>query len=288
MVRTMKDLIFLCAFLYSLKLVFISQSLFAYVVVILLTIVFSIKYFRKSIETEKLVSEFRKKVSKQNKYFLEILNHDIKIPVIAQIRGLELLKKENFGKINKEQEYMLQQITHSCRCILNMIGMLESVNNFENNSYKLTYEKFNVADLIISCFEKLGNIAADKNITFSLNGQRDSWLVADKAEIKRVILSLLENSISYSSIGTRLEINLLANDSALNFSVAGMKFAYRNLLPDSYSPVGHNIGMHLCKKIIELHNGKFFTNTNNGFLNSFSFIIPKTPEIRENILIKTV
>lgn len=41
-----------------------------------------------------------------------------------------------------------------------------------------------------------------------------------------------------------------------------------------FSTVGHGIKLQLCKKIIEIHQGKIFVKNSNKNINSISFIIP--------------
>ncbi|MFQ8625398.1 MAG: hypothetical protein ACLSA2_02410 [Candidatus Gastranaerophilaceae bacterium] len=46
-------------------------------------------------------------LKKQRETYIAVLNHDLKIPTLAQIRALELLSSENLGTLNKRQQELL-------------------------------------------------------------------------------------------------------------------------------------------------------------------------------------
>lgn len=54
-------------------------------------------------------------LKKQRETYIAILNHDLKIPTLAQIRALELLSSENLGTLNKRQQELLDLTLDSCR-----------------------------------------------------------------------------------------------------------------------------------------------------------------------------
>ena len=77
--------------------------------------------------------ESEKEIERQKEYFIETLIHDLKVPTIAQLRGLELLQKGTFGIINNDQKEILNNITDSCQYILTMISMVLNTYRFENS-----------------------------------------------------------------------------------------------------------------------------------------------------------
>ena len=155
----MKDLIQLIIYLYFMHLMFVSPNYMNLTLMTLLTILFVLKYWRlkeKLANTKIRTKNACKKIlSKERKYYTDSLTHDLKVPVLAQLRGINLLKEEILGGLNTEQKELINQIGDSCRYTLEMIAMLANIYKFDDINYELNYEKFSMSDLLLSCFEEL-------------------------------------------------------------------------------------------------------------------------------------
>ena len=71
---------------------------------------------------------------KQRELFIETLSHDLRVATIAQIRGLELLEKNNSGVVLKD---LIQEIKNSCKFSLDMICMLLNTYKYEKGEQVL-------------------------------------------------------------------------------------------------------------------------------------------------------
>lgn len=78
-----------------------------YPILIILAAIFGIQ------QKEKVL--LSKLISKQTENYNSILRHEIKTPILAQIRALELLLKGTFGKLNNEQKEMIELTLTSCK-----------------------------------------------------------------------------------------------------------------------------------------------------------------------------
>lgn len=231
--------------------------------------------------------EAEKELERQKEYFIETLIHDLKVPTLAQLRGLELIRNESFGKINYEQKELIAQIETSCKFILEMISMVLNTYRFETGQNQLNYEVFNISELVMDCFSKISHQAQEKNITFAYYTNRENTCIeADKDEIRQVILNLLSNAIAYSNKDERITVNTEVENSQLKLTIVsrGIILSERECKTlfdrsggesPKYTTIGHGIGLYLCKKIIDMHNGEIYASTDGISTNTFSFIIPQ-------------
>ena len=234
-----------------------------------------------------------KEIERQKEYFIETLIHDLKIPTLAQLRGLELLENGAMGSINDEQKELICNITDSCKYILTMISMVLNTYRFESKQNPLYYEKFDLADTVIQCFKETSKEAKKKDISFVYQATEDnSFLEADKEEIKKVIINLLNNAIVYSSRGEKIVVTIECENNNLKLSVTsrGISLSNKECLNlfertseknPKFTTVGHGISLYLCKKIIDVHNGKIYASTDGNLVNTFTFVVP---QFRQNIL----
>ena len=267
----LKNLATMLMFLYILVVVSSSRNIIA----ILILIILSISYFCTNLKLCNSQALQKNELVCQRDVFINSLSHDLRIPIIAQIRALELVKNQKFGEINNAQKDIINQIEQSCRCILNLTSLMINTYKMENNSYKLLYERFNISDVIVSCFDELLPLASEKKITFEYSSDNKNLnIIADREELKKVILNLLASVISNSCIGQKISVilSLVKNKIKLTISSNNKEICTNFEYNSPFTSVGHAIRMGFCKKIIETHHGKIIENNKNG---SFSFEIPQ-------------
>ena len=219
----------------------------------------------------------QKALRSQREFFINSLSHDLRIPVIAQLRALELIKNETLGKLNPTQKEMINQTEQSCECIINLISLLINTYNIENSTYSLIYDKFNLYEVILSCFDELLLNATEKNITFEYDCKdKNLFLYADKEEIKKVIKNLLIVSLNYSNYGGTIIVKLKNIDKKLKLSVELKENNHMinesHTFDSRFTAIGESIRYLFCKRIIELHKGQI--TQNNETLKAFVFELP--------------
>lgn len=221
------------------------------------------------------------KSDRHRQYYIETLMHDLKVPAIAQLRGISLLK--NGYSDNKE---ILANIEQSCQYSLDIISTLVNIYRFENGETNLNIEKINFSELVKECFDELSIISKDKNLTFILEKNDENTVAeADKTEIKKVIINILSTAISYSNKGGEIYVKLLSDCCDLKVVVQtkgislsaleckNMFCAYNE--KDNFTNVGQGIKLYMCKKILEWHKGNIYASTDNISENKFIFTLPR-------------
>lgn len=287
----MKDLICFTIFLYALSVVYKTDNIFALYIISVIVIIYIIKYNR----LENSISIFKRKhkkvlsdeLAKQKEYFNEILTHDIKVPTLAQLRGLELLRKEIIGSINSEQKELIETIENSCKYILDMISMMQNTYKIESGESKLCYEKINLSILLLDCLNEMNSTMQEKSISVAYFASEQNVSVeADFQGIRSVILNLLAFAISYSNQNEKILINISSHNDYIKFLIktngiylpqdtCNKIFDKEDSDPLQYTIIGQNISLNLCKKIIEKHSGKIYATSDETKSMSLVFTLPK-------------
>lgn len=230
--------------------------------------------------------ESEKEIERQKEYFIETLIHDLKIPTLAQLRGLELIQNGTVGEINVDQKELLNQIVDSCKYILDMISMVLKTYRFENGQKHFVFEYFSLAELLLESFEVVSHIAQEKNVEFVYAHNGENVIIeADKADIKVVILNLLSNAVMYSNRNEKIIVNIEQLDNYLQIIISSTgitlserecRTMFNKMTGDTpkYTTVGHGIGLYLCKKIVESHNGRICASTDGKTHNKFILTLP--------------
>lgn len=214
----------------------------------------------------------------QRNYFIQTLSHDLRVSTIAQIRGLEVVQKDN--TLKDSQKEMLSYVNDSCQFTLDMINMLLNTYKFERKEPVLNYEYSNIAEIISKSCNLVSCQSEEKGIKI-VDSLANSFLNFDKNYISKVINILLSTAIFYSNKNSvikvlnkelfkEVEVSVLYNGNILTDEELKRMFSKN----PRFSTVGHGIKMHLCKKIIDFHKGKISVKRVNKNLVAFTFKIP--------------
>ena len=195
----------------------------------------------------------------QREEYISTLNHDLKIPLIAQIRALELLLKENLGSLNIDQKEMLSLTLSSCKSMYKMISSILSSYKYENKDIILDWEIADVFDILNSCLSKSNNLLSNKNINFIIKSQSAKHLInADKIQLKKAFEYVTNYCISNSVSNIECKINSYRNLIRLKFTFENpfnTKDDLTKVFLSRMNKVGCSLSLYLAKQIINAHNG---------------------------------
>ncbi|MEI8390548.1 MAG: response regulator [bacterium] len=227
-----------------------------------------------------------KEIEQQKETFVATLTHDLKTPVRAQMRALEMLLDEKFGKINDNQKEIIEETVNSNKYMFGMVENLLATYRYENKSVNIQKHYFDINDLIKNCYEQIKYLAEDKKQAINFNFERKTLnLYADSLEIKRVIINLLSNAINYTCEYGQIIISSKLKDDAVIISFAdngkGLSAQEISTIFNKYQSfakkfrqVGTGLGLYLSKHIIESHNGTISVISDESTGSVFTIKLP--------------
>lgn len=240
----------------------------------------------KAIETFNYIlekEECEKELERAYKYFINILVHDIKIPTLAQLRGLELLRNKTLGTINDSQEQLIHEIEASCNYALEIINIVTNTYKIESETQVLDCQNFSIKKLIEEVIENFSSISNEKQIQIISNIKKDTIICADREELKTVVTLLLSNAIWYSKSKSKIYfkenlsnkfLEILIKTHGIPLSKDECLTLFQKPINSHSGIIGQRAGLYLCKKILELHDGNLFVQTDTKDTNTFSLILP--------------
>lgn len=234
-----------------------------------------------------------KNLEERKKTFVATMTHDLKTPTLAQINALDLLLKNCFGEVSNIQRDILNQIKSSCKYMSNLIFTILDTYLYDNGSVKLKYESFNIEELINETINEISNLLIEKQQTIKIHSSASSNIViADKFQIKRVILNLISNANNHSFPNSEIEVYLsdTDNSNSINIDITNKSHyisddalsdiftKYKQTQNAKFRKTSTGLGLYLSKQIIESHNGEIHaTSSKRKGTSTFGFSIPKSP-----------
>ena len=218
--------------------------------------------------------------------FIATLTHDLRTPLTAAIQTLKFFLDGTLGEIEDKQAALLTTMLQSNEDLLGLVNALLEVYRFESGKLTLCKTVFRARDLITQCFDELKPLADKKNIEFNLNCDipADKEILADKAEIKRVIINLCGNAVNYTNKDGHIEVIAKLQSGDFIFSVVddgnGIPKEDIPKLFNRFSQgtsrkrsTGTGLGLYLSRQIVEAHGGKIWLDSKLDKGSEFTFVL---------------
>lgn len=161
-----------------------------------------------------------KEIETNKENFIATLTHDLKTPTCAQINTLKMLLNGAFGDLNNDQKEIIELAKRSCKYVFDLIATVLDTYRYENGKIQLNPETFDITYMISTLAKSIECMACERNQTIIFKDkQKICEVCADKLQIKRVILNLLSNAITYGHKNSTIEISVVPVEDGIEFSV---------------------------------------------------------------------
>lgn len=227
-----------------------------------------------SIIIQDITQEIKNRIQKET--FIDILTHDLKNPIRANIQILELILNNKFGKVEKNLKVILDELLNSCRFMNYMTDNLLIKYKNEFNTYELKKDEYSIIDLIKEKYNNLKNLLDRKNQTVELiiKGKIPKIKI-DVNEIGNVINNLIINASEQSIENSKIVIKVekIKDKISLTFCDYGHPKSKEKLneifeefitCSNKFRKIGFSLELYNCRKVVEAHKGKIWAeNTGN-------------------------
>ncbi len=210
--------------------------------------------------------EYNNLISKQ-KEFISVVSHEMRSPITTAIFQADCIIDDlEAGKtekkyLEKELKDLYLQLVRSS----DLVKKLFSVEKYDINKFSLFKEKIDLYDFLkkeIYHFSK-----NHKKIDFDINIDKNLWTIAvDKVQFRQVIDNLINNAIKFartdnpkiyfSAEKQKKYISIKIEDNWKWFQDTDISSIFDKYFTGKSSGIWIGIGLYLCKKIIEFHDGK--------------------------------
>ena len=219
--------------------------------------------------------------------FLATMSHELRTPLNAIIGFSEILRDEIVGTVNDEQKELVIDIHTSGNHLLAMINDILDLSKIEAGKMDLQLENFSVKEAVTEVNTIVNALANQKQIQLTLEFNQDISIEADKIKFKQILYNLLSNAIKFTDEGGEVTTKFEATNSALLGSVTdtgvGISRQDREKLFQPFTQLdasstraqsGTGLGLALTNRLIQLHGGKIWVESEINEGSTFSFTFP--------------
>ena len=237
-------------------------------------------------ESTKIIYEQNKKLASSNeqlKNFAAVASHDLKSPLRTITSFTQIIKSKIKSRGNEELLSLLTFVESAGRGLNDLITDLLDFAKLENDD--INVEQVNSQQLIRDVLLELQSILDEKD-TAVIVENIPQQIHADRLKLKRVFQNLIGNATKFSSTHRPSVVKIIAEISSSHtiFHIAdngiGIKKEFQEEVFQMFRKLhveteyrGTGMGLAICSKIIEKHEGEIWLKSREGEGSTFSFSI---------------
>lgn len=222
--------------------------------------------------------------------FLANISHDLRTPLTAVITHAEILRDGMLGPLNERQLESIRGIIGGGRQLLNQVGEILTYARGAANQLTVTPSTFGIGEVVRQVTRLNESLLSKKRIAIELQLPPDlPPLYADREKVAHILGNLFGNAVDFTPIGGRVWIVASATGEELTVEVGdtgiGIAPQHHQFVFEEFAQVdasasrqhhGTGLGLTIAKKLVELHNGRIWVESELGGGSRFYFTIPYT------------
>lgn len=233
--------------------------------------------------------------------FLANMSHELRTPLNAIIGFGEVLQDELFGPLNHRQARYVENVVNSGRHLLNLVNDVLDLSKVEAGRMDLHLEDFSAYQVVNEVRVQLSELAAKKQLITLVQIEPDLDIIqADRARYRQILFNLLSNAIKFTPdngiitlAGHRVGPGIYqptpvavfsVEDSGIGINPPDQSYIFESFrqVDNSYSRQyqGTGLGLALTRKLVEMHGGKIWVESELNKGSKFYFTLPLTETVQ--------
>jgi len=246
-----------------------------------------------AIENVRLFDEIQEKsrqleeASQHKSQFLANMSHELRTPLNAILGYTELMTDGAYGEPSEKMLSVLKRLEANGRHLLGLINDVLDLSKIEAGQLVLELSDYSVQDIAQTVRSTLEPLAADKKLAFKVEVAAELPPGrGDGRRLTQVLINLVGNAIKFTDAG-EVAIRAEANNGSFYVSVhdtgPGISAADQTKLFQEFQQAdnaitkkkgGTGLGLAISKRIIEMHGGRIWVESQLGQGATFAFTLP--------------
>jgi signal transduction histidine kinase len=227
--------------------------------------------------------------SRHKSEFLANMSHELRTPLNAISGFSQVLRKGLFGEINEKQAEYLDDILASARHQLSLIDDVLDLAKVEAGQIELHPAPFSLPEALDRGVVIVRERATKGGVRISMTvGPGVGTVVGDERRVTQVLFNLLSNAVKFTPSGGEVAVSASRLDGAVHVSVRdtgpGIAPEDQERIFEEFQQAelgkaqreGTGLGLALSKRLVELHDGRLWVESEPGHGSTFTFTLPVT------------
>jgi signal transduction histidine kinase len=246
-----------------------------------------------AIENVRLFDEIQDKsrqleeASQHKSQFLANMSHELRTPLNAILGYTELMTDGAYGELSGKMLGILKRLEANGKHLLGLINDVLDLSKIEAGQLELELSDYCIQDIAQTVRSTLEPLASDKKLAFKVEmGPKLPPGHGDGRRLTQVLINLVGNAIKFTDAG-EVAIKAEANNGSFHVAVRdtgpGISPADQAKLFQEFQQAdnaitrkkgGTGLGLAISKRIVEMHGGKIWVESQVGQGSTFAFTLP--------------
>jgi signal transduction histidine kinase len=241
---------------------------------------------RTNDELRRLYAELEA-ASQHKSDFLANMSHELRTPLNAIIGFSQVLSEGMAGAVNEKQAEYLDDILSSANHLLSLINDVLDLSKVEAGQVELEKAPFSLREALERGVVVVRERASDDGVSVALDADPDADVVdGDERRIQQVIFNLLSNAVKFTPVGGAVDVTSARVNGEVRVSVTdtgpGVASEDQERIFEQFQQAesglelreGTGLGLALSKRLVELHGGRLWLESELGKGSTFVFTLP--------------
>src|SRR6516162_247373 len=234
--------------------------------------------------------------SRHKSEFLANVSHELRTPLNAILGYAELIADGAYGEPPEKMMGVLKRLVTNGRHLLGLINDVLDLSKIEAGQLVLSLNDYSIKDMMQGVYIAVEPLAGNKKLNFRLEVPPDLPPArGDERRLSQVLLNLVGNAIKFTDTG---EVSMKASTAKGSYTVAvrdtgpGIAEADQAKIFEEFQQSesthtkakgGAGLGLAISKRIIEMHGGRIWVESQPGQGSTFAFTLPVVVEQQINV-----
>jgi signal transduction histidine kinase len=229
--------------------------------------------------------------SRHKSEFLATMSHELRTPLNAIIGFSEVLQQQMFGELNERQVGYVNDVLAAGKHLLSLINDVLDLTKIEAGRMELEPSQVAIPDILRSAVSMHAERASRGGIELNLTTEPEEITIsADERRVRQIVFNLLSNAIKFTPPDGRIDVSAQLEDGRVEVGVADtgpgiaandLETIFEEFEQTSQGKLveGTGLGLPLSRKLVELHGGRLWVDSEVGRGSTFRFTLPIRQEM---------
>ncbi len=238
---------------------------------------------------KELIENLEAKTSSDMGQLFSMISHELKTPLVPIQTYVKMLKEERFGNLNEIQKEKLGIVDSNLTALGKLIQSMLDYQKLSSGSMEMKKEENNIEKILSDAFASLYSEFKQKEIEKMVSIEGNIELICDAQRISQVLTALLDNSlkaiqpklgkinVSVSQSENRVTVSVHDNGCGIPKEQLDKVFSefYQVDMSNTREKGGVGLGLSICQKIIDAHDGKIWIESELDKGTTINFTLPR-------------
>jgi signal peptidase I len=243
------------------------------------------KVNRTSDQLQRLYQELET-ASRHKSDFLATMSHELRTPLNAIIGFAEVLREEISGELNEDQLADVEEVLTASEHLLLLVNDVLDLAKIEAGSMELELSEVAIPEVLHGAVSMHSERAARGGVELTLRTEPEEiTIAADRRRLRQIVFNLVSNAVKFTPRDGWIDVSARLDDGQVEIAVAdtGPGIAPEELETifeefkqgtDGMRSEGTGLGLPLSRRLVELHGGRLWVESEPGQGSTFRFTVP--------------